>query len=132
MQEDVLSIEEAFGNLCDPRSRTPAHDLTEMRVVALCAVLSGADSWVAIQAWAEAKLDWHVFARPPGTVGARRTDGRHRESALVRGCREPRKRSGSIGAMFAAQATNPYETTPATTCAVAADNVHPKWPCPVL
>ncbi|CAE6737009.1 ISAs1 family transposase ISTha2 [Paraburkholderia domus] len=55
MQEDVLSIEEAFG---DPRSRTPSHDLTEMLVVALCAILSGADSWVAIQTWAEAKLDW--------------------------------------------------------------------------
>lgn len=42
MQEDVFSIEEAFGDLRDPRSRTPAHDLTEMLVVALCAILSGA------------------------------------------------------------------------------------------
>jgi hypothetical protein len=49
MPEDVLSIEEAFGDLRDPHSRTRAHDLTEMLVVALCAVLSGADSWVAIQ-----------------------------------------------------------------------------------
>jgi predicted transposase YbfD/YdcC len=58
MREDVLSIEEAFGDLRDPRSRMPAHDLTEMLVVALCAILSGADSWVAIQTWAEAKLEW--------------------------------------------------------------------------
>ncbi|ANB75165.1 ISAs1 family transposase [Paraburkholderia phytofirmans] len=58
MQEDVLSIEEAFGDLRDPRSRTPAHDLTEMLVVAPCAVLSGTDSWVAIQTWTEAKLEW--------------------------------------------------------------------------
>ncbi|MFM0285009.1 hypothetical protein P0D75_44085 [Paraburkholderia sediminicola] len=35
MLEDVLSIEEAFGDLRDPRSRTPAHDLTEMLVVAI-------------------------------------------------------------------------------------------------
>lgn len=56
--QDVLSIDEAFGDLRDPRSRTPAHDLQEMLVVALCAILSGADSWVAIQLWAEAKLDW--------------------------------------------------------------------------
>jgi hypothetical protein len=55
---EVLSIEEAFGDLRDPRSRAPAHDLTEMLVVALCAILSGADSWVAVQTWAEAKLDW--------------------------------------------------------------------------
>ena len=27
-------------------------------MVALCAILSGADSWVAIQTWGEAKLDW--------------------------------------------------------------------------
>jgi hypothetical protein len=27
-------------------------------VVALCAVLSRANSWVAIQTWAEAKLTW--------------------------------------------------------------------------
>lgn len=58
MQNDVLSIEEAFGDLGDPRSRTSAHDLTEMLVVALCAILSGADSWVAIQVWGEEKLDW--------------------------------------------------------------------------
>ena len=58
MPHDVLSIEEAFGDLLDSRSRTPAHDLTEMLVVALCAILSGADNWVAIQTWGEAKLDW--------------------------------------------------------------------------
>ena len=57
MRQDVLIIEEAFGDWRDPRSRTPAHDLTEMLVVALCAIVSGADSWVAIQTWAEAKVD---------------------------------------------------------------------------
>ncbi|MGF6598173.1 hypothetical protein P3T23_002890 [Paraburkholderia sp. GAS448] len=46
---DVLSIEETFGELNDPRSRPSAHDLTQMLVVALCAILSGADSWLAIQ-----------------------------------------------------------------------------------
>ncbi|MGF6900451.1 hypothetical protein [Paraburkholderia sp. GAS348] len=35
MREDVLSIEEAFGDLFDPRSRAPAHDLTEMLVVVI-------------------------------------------------------------------------------------------------
>ncbi|MGU7844135.1 ISAs1 family transposase, partial [Burkholderia sp. AW33-5] len=53
-----MSIEDAFGELRDPRSRTPAHDLSEMLVVALCAILSGADSWVAIQIWGEEKLEW--------------------------------------------------------------------------
>jgi predicted transposase YbfD/YdcC len=55
---ELLSIEEAFGDLKDPRSRTPAHDLTEMLVVALCAILSGADSWIGIELWGQAKLEW--------------------------------------------------------------------------
>jgi hypothetical protein len=57
-EEGILSIEEAFGDLRDPRSRTPAYDLTEMLMSALCAVLCGADSWVAIQLWGEEKVDW--------------------------------------------------------------------------
>lgn len=58
MDDKILSIEEAFGDLEAPRSRTPAHDLSEMLAVALCAILCGADNWVAIQLWGEAKLDW--------------------------------------------------------------------------
>lgn len=58
MEEGILSIEEAFGTLSDPRSRTPVHNLTEILMVALCAILSGADSWLGIQYWGEAKLDW--------------------------------------------------------------------------
>jgi predicted transposase YbfD/YdcC len=58
MHDNILSIEEAFGDLKDPRSRTPAYDLTEMLMVALCAILCGADSWVAIQTWGDEKLDW--------------------------------------------------------------------------
>ena len=58
MHDDVLSIEEAFGDLQDPRSRTPAHRLTEMLTVALCAILSGADSWIGIEVWGLEKLGW--------------------------------------------------------------------------
>ncbi|WP_240975884.1 transposase family protein [Paraburkholderia aromaticivorans] len=43
--QEVLSIEKAFCDLRHARSRTPVHDLTEILVVALCAILSGADSW---------------------------------------------------------------------------------------
>ena len=52
------SLGDAFGELRDPRSREPEHKLTEMLVVAIAAILSGADSWVAISLWGEAKLDW--------------------------------------------------------------------------
>jgi predicted transposase YbfD/YdcC len=57
-EEGILSIGQAFGDLRDPRSRAPAHDLTDMLVVALCAILSGAHSWLGIQLWGETKLDW--------------------------------------------------------------------------
>lgn len=40
-EEGILSIEQAFGSLRDPRSHTPAHRLTDMLVLALCAILSG-------------------------------------------------------------------------------------------
>ena len=57
-EESVLSIQEAFGDLKDPRSRTPTHNLQEMLVVALCAILCGAETWVGIQIWAQGKLEW--------------------------------------------------------------------------
>ncbi|WP_150811627.1 transposase family protein, partial [Pandoraea sputorum] len=58
MNSEVLSIEDAFGNLSDPRSRTPVHGLTQRLLVALCAMLAGADSWAGIELWGQAKLDW--------------------------------------------------------------------------
>ena len=56
--EHVLSIEEAFGELKVPRGRASVNALSEMLTVAPCAILSGADSWVAIQTLGEANLDW--------------------------------------------------------------------------
>ena len=43
----------------DPRqAKKLEHDLVELLVVAVCAVLSGADTFAEIEAWAEEKLDW--------------------------------------------------------------------------
>lgn len=58
MLADILSIEEAFGDLRDPHCRMLAHDVTQMLMVALRAILSGANSGVAIKPWAEVKLGW--------------------------------------------------------------------------
>ncbi|RDK00157.1 hypothetical protein DLM46_24495 [Paraburkholderia lacunae] len=84
MQEGVFGIGEAFGDLRDPRSRMPAHDLTEMLVVALRAILSSANSWVEIQTCGEAKLE---CASVPG-VGRSGGDPRRQDSA-----RRPSQRS---------------------------------------
>jgi hypothetical protein len=53
------TLTEAFAELPDPRSG-PAqrHDLTEMILMALCAVLCGADSWVDVAEWAEDNEAW--------------------------------------------------------------------------
>jgi predicted transposase YbfD/YdcC len=49
---------EAFEELEDPRTRACAHRLDELLLAALCAITSGADSWVSVVDWAEMKLDW--------------------------------------------------------------------------
>lgn len=54
-----MTLIEAFAGLPDPRTG-PAqrHDLTEMILMALCAVLCGADSWVDVAEWAEDNEAW--------------------------------------------------------------------------
>jgi len=54
-----MTLTEAFTGLDDPRTG-PAqrHDLAEMILMALCAVLCGADSWVDCAEWAEDNEAW--------------------------------------------------------------------------
>ena len=51
-----------FAHLSDPRAtHTCRHRLTDVLLIALCAVLGGADSWDAIALFGHSKRDW--FAR---------------------------------------------------------------------
>jgi predicted transposase YbfD/YdcC len=54
-----MTLTEALAGLDDPRTG-PAqrHDLAEMILMALCAVLCGADSWVDVAEWAEDNEVW--------------------------------------------------------------------------
>ena len=54
-----MTLTEAFAGLPDPRTG-PAqrHDLREMILMALCAVLCGADTWVDVAEWAEDNERW--------------------------------------------------------------------------
>ena len=54
-----MTLIESFSILEDPRTG-PAqrHDLTEMILMALCAVLCGADSWVDVAEWSEDNESW--------------------------------------------------------------------------
>lgn len=54
-----MTLQKAFGDIEDQR-RGPArrHDLQEMIVMAICAVLCGADSWVDVADWCEDEEPW--------------------------------------------------------------------------
>lgn len=54
-----MTLTEAFSELPDPRTG-PAqrHDLSEMILMALCAVLCGADTWVDVAEWADDNEGW--------------------------------------------------------------------------
>ena len=52
------SIEWHFADLEDPRiERTTRHKLLDIIVLAICGIICGADDWVSIQEFGEAKLD---------------------------------------------------------------------------
>ncbi|UIE38761.1 ISAs1 family transposase [Leptodesmis sichuanensis] len=52
-------LEQCFGQIPDPRvERTRAHQLLDIITIALFAVLSGADGWVAIETYGNAKRTW--------------------------------------------------------------------------
>lgn len=59
MARPDLSIRTHFADLKDPRmERTRFHNLMDIVVIAICAVICGADGWLDIAAYGEAKYDW--------------------------------------------------------------------------
>lgn len=54
-----VNILEHFGTVPDPRvNRTRRHNLIDVLVIALCAILSGADDFVYIEMFGKAKKSW--------------------------------------------------------------------------
>lgn len=58
------SLLEAFEELSDPRARSCNYQLDELLLAAICAVISGAESWTSVVEWSEMKLDWLRQHRP--------------------------------------------------------------------
>ena len=60
MEEKIsATIAQHFGNLTDPRiDRTKLHKLLDILVIAICAVIAGADSWEDIAEFGQAKIEW--------------------------------------------------------------------------
>ena len=54
-----ITISDYFADLSDPRvERTKQHKLLDIITIAICAVICGADSWVAIETYGKAKHKW--------------------------------------------------------------------------
>ena len=54
-----VALVEHFEDLEDPRvERTKFHQLSDIIVIAVCAVICGADNWVEIEEFGYAKRDW--------------------------------------------------------------------------
>ncbi len=54
-----FALTEHFAALPDPRvARTRDHALVDILVIALCAVLCGADGFTEMEAWGRAKETW--------------------------------------------------------------------------
>lgn len=71
---DVLR---AFDDLPDPRGSNAIHKLHDLIVLAVCAVLCGADSWVEVEEWSEARFEFYkTFLDLPGGVPSHDTFGR--------------------------------------------------------
>jgi len=73
-----LSLLSHFANLPDPRvERTKHHRLLDIVAIAICAVIGGADDWVAVEAFGKAKFDWlKRFLELPNGIPSHDTFGR--------------------------------------------------------
>jgi predicted transposase YbfD/YdcC len=64
-----VSLPHHFADLIDPRAeRSRRHELLDLIGIAICAVISGAESWTAVEAYGRAKQDWlaQFFRLPNG------------------------------------------------------------------
>jgi predicted transposase YbfD/YdcC len=73
-----LLIHRHFETLPDPRiERTKRHQLLDIITIAVCAVLSGADSWVDVELYGKAKQPWlATFLALPNGIPSHDTFGR--------------------------------------------------------
>jgi predicted transposase YbfD/YdcC len=60
MENTVLpTLDQHFGDLSDPRvDRTKLHKLMNILVIAICAVIAGADNWEDVEEFGKARLEW--------------------------------------------------------------------------
>ena len=74
----LRSLVAHFASLEDPRlERTRLHNLLDIMALTICAVICGADSWVAVEKYGKAKYPWlQGFLRLPHGIPSHDTIGR--------------------------------------------------------
>jgi predicted transposase YbfD/YdcC len=72
------TITQHFATLPDPRvERTKEHHLLDILTIALCAIICGADEWVAMEEFGKAKREWFdTFLTLPNGIPSHDTFGR--------------------------------------------------------
>jgi predicted transposase YbfD/YdcC len=72
------AIADYFAEIEDPRvERTKDHELLDIIVIAICAVICGADGWTGMEAFGKAKLAWlETFLELPNGIPSHDTFGR--------------------------------------------------------
>ena len=54
----TVSLVEHFTDLPDPRRHNSLHELNDILVITICAAICGAEDWVAVEQFANAKAKW--------------------------------------------------------------------------
>lgn len=76
--EPTAWISDHFASLEDPRiDRTKLHQLLDIIIIAICAIICGADDWVEVELFGNAKLAWlKTFLELPNGIPSHDTFGR--------------------------------------------------------
>lgn len=73
----AATISEHFSNLDDPRESNRRHLLFDIVVIAICAAICGADSWVDVELFGKSKYQWlKQFLKLPHGIPSHDTFGR--------------------------------------------------------
>lgn len=76
-KEPTHAIEEHFGSVSDPRAENASHQLLDIIVIAICAVICGADNWEDVENFGKAKKKWlEQYLELPHGIPSHDTFGR--------------------------------------------------------
>lgn len=74
----LTALEKHFAQLTNPRvERTREHKLLDIVILAICAVICGADGWTEVEEFGRAKAAWfRTFLELPNGIPSHDTFGR--------------------------------------------------------